>query len=107
MRDYGFQHDTPDEVWIKKLAEDEPADWIVITGDGRIRKNKAERAAWISAGLKGFVLARGLVRMPVHQQASTPLWRWPGMERYISASDKGSMFELPVRRSIGFRPLAI
>jgi PIN domain-containing protein len=107
MSEYGFREDTPDEVWIRRLGEDVPADWIVITGDRRITKNKAERAAWIRAGLRGFVLAPAYQRMPVHQQASLLLWRWPGMETFISAAARGSLFELPIRRSGGFRPLPV
>jgi len=107
MSEYGFRGDTPDGEWIRRLGEDRPADWIVITGDKRIRKNKAERAAWIKAGLKGFVLAPAYQRTPVNQQASLLLWRWPEMERVISLTARGSMFELPIRRSAGFRPLAI
>jgi hypothetical protein len=107
MSEYGFKGDTQDEVWIKRLGDDVPAEWIVITGDRRIRKNMAERTAWIRAGLKAFVLAPAYQRTPVHQQASLLLWRWPAMEAFISAAAKGSMFELPIGRSSGFRPLAI
>lgn len=75
MPEYGFQHDTPDEAWILKLGTDQPADWIVVTGDQRIRKNIAERTAWIRAGLKGFVLAPAFDKMPMNQRASRLLWR--------------------------------
>jgi hypothetical protein len=107
MEDYGFEGSTPDEIWIKRLGEDAPADWIAVTADRRISRNKAARAAWIRAGLKGFVLAKGYQTTPVNQQASLILWRWPAMERLISMTTAGSMFELPVSRRAGFRPLAI
>jgi len=38
MTDYGFSHDTADVDWIERLAADDPPDWIVVTGDQRIRK---------------------------------------------------------------------
>jgi hypothetical protein len=107
MPDYGFTHDTPDIAWILRLAEDDPKDWIVITGDQRIRRNLAERAAWIRAGLKAFVLASAYQKTPVHQCASTLLWRWPEMERFISLATPGSMFELSINRRTGFKPLAV
>ena len=107
MSDYGFDKDTVDAEWIKRLGEDKPSDWIVVTGDKRITKNKAERAAWVKAGLKGFVLAPAFQKTPVHQQASLLLWRWPGMEAFIAAAAAGSMFELPISRSGKFRPLPV
>jgi hypothetical protein len=107
MPDYGFEHDTPDVRWITQLGAEPAADWIVITGDQRIRKNKAERAAWIRAGLKGFVLAPSYQKTPVHQCAAVLLWRWPEMERFIMLAAPGSMFEISIRRTSGFVPLAI
>jgi PIN like domain len=105
MSGYGFDQNTEDEEWIRRLGEDEPADWIVVTGDKRIARNKAERAAWLRAGLKGFVLAPAFQKSPVHRQASLILWRWPDMEAFVSAATAGSLFELPVGRSGKFRPL--
>jgi hypothetical protein len=107
MPDYGFADNTDDVVWIERLAEDDPKDWIVVTGDQRIRKNLAERAAWIRAGLKAFVLASAYQKTPVHQCCAVLLWRWPEMERFISLATGGSMFELSINRRTGFRPLAI
>jgi hypothetical protein len=107
MPDYGFDGSTPDIDWITKLGADQPADWIVITGDQRIRKNLAERKAWIRAQLKGFVLASTYQKTPVNQCASIILWRWPEMEAFISLAAPGSMFEFSINRRTGFRPLAV
>lgn len=106
MPGFGFDHDTPDVEWITKLGEDN-AVWIVVTGDHRIRKNKAERAAWIRAGLRAFVLAPSYQKTPVHQAASTLLWRWPDMEQFISRAAPGSMFELSINRKTGFESLVV
>ena len=54
MPDYGFAHNTDDIDWITRLGAEPSANWIVVTGDQRIRKNIAERKAWIQAGLKAF-----------------------------------------------------
>jgi hypothetical protein len=107
MPDYGFSHDTNDIEWITRLADDHPANWIVITGDQRIRKNLAERTAWIRARLKAFILASAYQKTPVNQCASTILWRWPEMEQFISLSAPGSMFEMSINRRTGFKSLAI
>jgi phosphoglycerol transferase MdoB-like AlkP superfamily enzyme len=106
MSEYGFAHDTKDVDWIKQLGADNDV-WIVITGDHRIRRNLAERTAWIKAGLKAFVLANAYQKTPVHQCASVLLWRWPEMRTFISSAATGSMFELPINRHSGFVPLAV
>ncbi len=107
MSDYGFRHDTEDVEWITRLGADSPADWIVITGDQRIRRNLAERTAWVRARLKGFVLASAYQSTPINQCAATILWRWPEMESFISLAAPGSMFEMSINRRTGFRPLAV
>ena len=53
MTDHGFNASTSDIEWMTRLAQDRPADWLVMTGDDRIRRNKAERTAWKRARLKG------------------------------------------------------
>lgn len=107
MADYGFRHDTPDIDWIERLHQDRPADWVVLTNDLRISRNKANRAAWLRSGLKGFVLASGFQKTPMNQIASTLLWRWPEMENFIKSAAPGSLFELPVKRSSGFKALTV
>lgn len=107
MTDYGFAHDTDDVDWITGLGRDQPADWIVVTGDQRIRKNQAERKAWISAGLRGFVLAPAYQKTPINECAAIILWRWPEMRRFIELAAPGSMFEMSINRRTGFKSLAV
>lgn len=107
MADYGFRHDTADIEWIERLNSDRPADWIVITSDAQIRRNKANRTAWLRAGLKGFVLAAGFQKTPMNQVVSTLIWRWPEMEGFIKSAAPRSLFELPVKRSSGFKALTV
>jgi len=106
MSEYGFNGKTDDVDWITRLASDQ-AVWIVITGDQRIRKNLAERTAWKLAGLRAFVLAPAYQKTPVNQCAAVILWRWPVMETFIRAAAPGSMFEMSINRSTGFKPLAV
>lgn len=106
MDDLGLRHDTPDVDWITTLGND-GGDWIVVTADQRIRKNLAERTAWIRAGLRGFVLAAAFQDMPMNQAASRLLWRWPEMVSYIKLSAAGSMFEVSFNRNAGFKSLAV
>lgn len=65
-----------DEAWIEALAVD-PREWVVVTADGRIAKNKAEREAYRRARLKGILLLPQFTKRSVHEQAVKLLWRWP------------------------------
>ena len=104
LPELGLDASTPDIAWMNALSS-HSNEWVVSTGDDRIHRNRIERQAWLRAGLKGFVLARGYQKMPIHQQASNLLWRWPEMKRFIESAAKASLFELPVKRSAGFRSL--
>ncbi|KPF70164.1 hypothetical protein IP69_09880 [Bosea sp. AAP35] len=107
MTDYGLQHSSTDGEWIERLSLDRPADWVVVTNDAQIRRNQANRAAWLRAGLKGFVFASGFQKMPMNEWASTLIWRWPEMESFVRSAAPRALFELPVRRAAGFRPLTV
>jgi hypothetical protein len=95
-----------DLVWIDMLRQSKE-DWIVITGDGRIERNKAERTAFRQAMLKGFVLAPAYQKTPVHQTASILIWRWPDMEKLIQSVAAPALYELPINRSGRFRQLPL
>jgi hypothetical protein len=87
-----------DLEWIKML-ESERRVWIVVTGDDRIRKNKATRAAYRDADLSGFVLARAYQKTPMHKVASFIIWRWPEMEQLFELVGGAALYELPMNRS--------
>lgn len=106
IKDMPCGRDAPDVEWIKLLSGDQ-ALWVVVTGDDRIRRNKAERAAFRSAGLRGFALTPSYHRTPIHQQASFLLWRWPEMEQILSLLGGPVMYELPMSRSSKIRPLPL
>lgn len=80
--------------------------WLVVSGDKRIQKNKAERAAFRQAGLKGFVLASGYQKTPIHQQASFLIWRWPDIDGLLKLAPP-FLFEIPMHRQAGFRQLPV
>jgi hypothetical protein len=107
MQGYGFSGETTDVDWIKRLSDDKPKDWIVVTNDDRIRRQKQNRSAWLRAGLRGFVLASSFQKMPTNRVASVLLWRWPDMENIMELSAPGSLFELPENKGAGFRPLSV
>ncbi len=90
--------------WIAHLRQGK--DWIFITGDGRLLKNKAERAALRSAGLYGFILATGYQQMRDNEVASNLIWKWPEIESVMKAVDP-AIFEIPVSRGSKLRTLPL
>jgi hypothetical protein len=107
IKDLPCGRDARDEEWIAMLAAEPSERWIVVTGDARINKNRAERAAFRAAGLFGFVLAPAYQKTPMHQVASLLLWRWPEMEKLVELVGGAALYELPIHRSAKIRQLPV
>ncbi|OHV17811.1 hypothetical protein [Methylorubrum extorquens] len=106
IRDLPCGRDASDLQWMAYLASTGD-DWLVITGDGRIRKNGAERAAFRQVRLKGIVLASAYQKTPIQQQASFLIWRWPDVDTLLRLAEPPFLFELPMNREAKIRPLPI
>lgn len=101
----GGRHAT-DLEWINYLKSD-PDHWIFITGDSRVLKNPAERAALRSAGLHGFLLAPAYQKTPLNQVAATIVWKWPeivGVTKLVAAP---SIHQIPIGRGSKLRSLPL
>lgn len=81
--------------------------WIFVSGDTRILKNKAERAALREAGLFGFILAPTFQKTPLHQVAATLVWRWPDIEAVTKLFDPPAIQEIPIGRGSKLKPLPL
>lgn len=90
-----FKPDATDLQWIAGLSGD--GDWVVISGDRRITKSKAEHQAFRSSRLIGFFLSRGLYKAPIQIQAQRLLALWENIEKLSATVKGGAMFELPVK----------
>ncbi|MDB5410952.1 MAG: hypothetical protein JWL84_5864 [Rhodospirillales bacterium] len=99
------RHST-DLEWIGHLQR-HPEDWVFITGDGRVLRNPAERAALRSAGLHGFVLAPAYQKTPLHQVAATIVWKWPEIEAVTKLVAAPSMHEIPIGKGKKLRSLPL
>lgn len=106
IRDLPCGRDAPDVAWMKMLAEDD-ALWVVMTGDDRIRKNRAERTAFRAAELRGFVLAPAYQKTPLHQTASFLLWRWKDIMNLMELVEGVWLYELPMSRTTRMRTLPL
>jgi PIN like domain len=95
-----------DVEWIEHLRH-QSDEWIFISGDGRVLKNAAERAALRSAGLHGFILAPAYQKTPLNQVAATLLWKWPEIEQVTRLLAAPSMHEIPIGKNTKLRQLPI
>lgn len=73
--------------------------WILISGDRRITRNKAEKRAFQNSRIVGMFLSAGLYKAPVLKQAERLIALWPAIETVASNVSGGSMFELPMKSS--------
>ncbi|MEE7458061.1 hypothetical protein MPAR168_20205 [Methylorubrum populi] len=106
IRDLPCGRNASDLQWMAYLASTGD-DWLVVTGDGRIRKNAAERAAYRQARLKGIVLAPAYQKTSINQQASFLIWRWPDIDALLRLTEPPYLFELPMTRDSKIRSLPI
>ena len=98
-----FPANTPDIDWIESIGNE--GGWSVISGDQRITKNRAERAAWMQTTLIGFFMESGLLKLdPVQQTARLLLWL-PVLQRQLALVRGPALFALPLRSSSKLRQL--
>ncbi len=90
-----FARDTRDIDWISALSSE--GQWIVISGDRRITRNRAEYHAFRNSNLIGFFLSEGLYKASVIKQMERLLALWSTMEGVCERVQGGAMFELPMR----------
>lgn len=90
-----FARDISDVEWIATLSRE--GQWVVISGDRRIAKNRAEYHAFRSSNLIGLFLSEGLYKAPVTKQMERLLALWPNIVTVCGTVQNGAMFELPLR----------
>lgn len=90
-----FERDTPDVDWINGLSDE--GHWVIISGDRRITRNRAEYYAFRNSKLIGFFLSPGLYKSKVTKQMERILALWDNIEVLARTVEGGAMFELPMK----------
>jgi hypothetical protein len=90
-----FGPSVKDSDWIRQLSEG--GHWLVISGDAKIAKRKAELATFRNSRLIGFFLAPALNCAKVTKQMQRLLALWDDIEVIANRVASGSMYELPTR----------
>lgn len=90
-----FDADTPDTVWIEALAQE--GYWIIVSGDPRISRGRAERAAWIESHLTAFFCGDAWGSRKLMTQASEMLRWWDDVIDLSKKATPGSGYLLEFR----------
>jgi PIN like domain len=93
-----FAANTPDEIWMAALAG-EP-DWIIISGDLQIRKNRHEIEAWRAAGQTTFFLTSGWINLPFWTQIWKFVKCFPEIIAVASKAKRGAVFFVSVNGKV-------
>lgn len=83
-----FVPTTPDVEWLSALGAEE-IPWIIISGDSRILRNKAERQVLREANLTFFCMSRQWSKMAIAEYAWKFIKVWPEIVR--NARDSTSL----------------
>jgi PIN like domain len=90
-----FRNNITDIDWIASLSNEDR--WVVISGDRRIRRNKAEYRAFRKSRLIGFFLSKGLQKASVVKQTERILAQWNAIENQFASVQGGAIFELQMK----------
>ena len=88
-----FDRKTEDVVWIKSLGADK--DWVIVSGDLRISRNRAEREAWRESGLTAFFLKNAWADQKLWPFAARFIAWWPRITAQAAMAQKGKGFMVP------------
>lgn len=93
-----FPRNTPDQDWIQTLAaEATEDDWVIISGDPRITRNKGERKAWIESGLTTFFFGDKWASRSYWNQAEDIVRWWPAIVLEAQRAPQGRGYLIPVK----------
>lgn len=90
-----FKADTPDPDWIRALGAE--GDWIIISGDPRISRGKAEKAAWLESGLTAFFCGDAWQNRRLMVQAAELLGWWDDIVDFSKSAARGVGFLMEFR----------
>src|SRR5439155_3231852 len=90
-----FPRDTDDVVWIQALATEK--EWVIISGDLRITRNKAQRQAWRTSGLTAFFLKSAWADQTIWLVSSRFIGWWPRIIAQAAMAPKGNGFLVPFK----------
>jgi hypothetical protein len=89
-----FAPNTKDPDWIRALADEE--DWVIVSGDPRITRGKAEREAWRESRITAFFFGHGWSSRSYWHQAEDLVRWWPKIVLEAEKAPRGKGFLIPL-----------
>lgn len=83
-----FAPDTEDEIWLPRL---QGTGYIIVTGDTRIRRKRAEAAALASTGLTTVFLFPQFSNWGIWRQAAWLVTNWPRIDLFVQQAQQGTL----------------
>lgn len=90
-----FGPSVTDLEWMQALKQE--SGWIIISGDRRISRNKAEQTVFRASRLIAFIFAPGLQKAPLLKKMERLMAMWDKIEQQASLVGGGAMFEIQLR----------
>ncbi|MGE0008613.1 MAG: hypothetical protein AB7S92_23920 [Parvibaculaceae bacterium] len=90
-----FDSSIKDVDLIRALSSE--GNWVFVSGDRRITRNKAEREAFRNSRLIGLFMSSGLYKAREIKKLERLLALWETIEKAVSIVQPGAMFELPMK----------
>jgi hypothetical protein len=88
-----FARGTPDVKWIHNVGMWEPKP-VIVGGDGRILRNKAELRVLRETGCNYVYLSPGWTNTPIHEYAWKMLKYWPEIVGCVQKCERQSVVEI-------------
>jgi hypothetical protein len=88
-----FPANTPDVTWISALGAER--EWVIVSGDLRITRVAAERAAWRESGLTAFFLKKAWAEQKLLPFSSRFIAWWPNITAQAQMAAVGKGFLIP------------
>lgn len=89
-----FSPDTKDPVWLRALGAE--GNWIIISGDPRIRKSPDNRTAWLEAGLTTYFVSDTFINRVGWPQVEELVRWWDPLKLHArKEAELGRAYTLP------------
>jgi hypothetical protein len=102
--DKRFHAKTTDAEWLTALGKDGDPPWVVISGDGRILKNKAERKVLDQVKLPFFCLDKPWPNLGIYEYAWKFMKVWPKLVHHAQEG-RATLFKVQAGAALNVQQL--
>ncbi|TVS06968.1 MAG: hypothetical protein EA423_05050 [Phycisphaerales bacterium] len=97
--DEHFPQNSPDSVWLSEIASSWDPLPVLVSGDGRILKNQAERQILRGIPTHFFLFADGFCNLSWELQAVHGVKMWPRIREAVERTRAPTVFKIPGKKN--------